>query len=272
MNKFSRGQRISAITKILVENPNKIIGLNYFTDLLNAAKSTTSEDIVIIRDILNTLSLGNVETISGAAGGVKYVCNVSKELKESFSAQLCKTLRNSERVIPGGFLYMTDVLSNPEIIRVAGLILASEFINQDVDYVVTVETKGIPLAYEVAKMMGVQLVIVRRDTKVTEGTTVSINYITGSNKRIQSMSLSKRSLKRGSKCIFVDDFMKAGGTANGIYELLKEFECNLLGIGVLIDNVEKDKKLVVNHTSIIKYHGISDDGIVMVNPSENLIK
>lgn len=275
MNKFTRGQRISAITKILVENPNKIIGLNYFTDLLNAAKSTTSEDIVIIRDILNTLSLGNVETISGAAGGVKYVCTVSDELKRSFSNQLCETLRSSERIIPGNFLYMTDILSNPEIIRVAGLILASGFIYEDVDYVVTVETKGIPLAYEVAKMLGVQLVIVRRDTKVTEGTTVSINYVTGSNKRIQSMSLSKRSLKKGSKCIFIDDFMKAGGTANGIYELLKEFECTLLGIGVLIDNVEnveKDKKLVVSHTSIIKYHGIRDEGIVLVNPSENIIE
>lgn len=272
MNKFSRGQRISAITKVLVENPNKIIGLNYFTDLLNAAKSTTSEDIVIIRDILNRLELGNVETISGAAGGVKYVCTVSKQLKESFSQQLCETLRDSARIIPGNFLYMTDILSNPEIIRVAGLILAAEFIEQDVDCVVTVETKGIPLAYEVAKMLGVQLVIVRRDTKVTEGTTVSINYVTGSSRRIQSMSLSKRSLKKGSKCVFIDDFMKAGGTANGICELLKEFECTLLGIGVLIDNVENignEKKLFVNHTSIINYQGISDDGIVLVNPSKD---
>ena len=47
----------------------------------------------------------------------------------------------------------------------------------DVDYVVTVETKGIPLAYEVAKSLGVQLVIVRRDNKVTEGPTVTINYV-----------------------------------------------------------------------------------------------
>ena len=50
MEKYSRGQRIGVITKKLIENPNKVIGLNYFTERLNAAKSTTSEDIVIIKD------------------------------------------------------------------------------------------------------------------------------------------------------------------------------------------------------------------------------
>lgn len=268
MDKFSRGQRIGAITKILIENPNKIIGLNYFTELLNAAKSTTSEDIVIIKDTLNLLSLGSIETIAGAAGGVKYVCTASGELKKSFAKELCDILCEKERVITGNFLYMTDVLYNPQIIKKAGMILASNFISHNVDYVVTVETKGIPLAYEVSKMLGVQLVIVRRDTKVTEGTTVSINYISGSSKRIQSMSLSKRSLKKGSKCIFIDDFMKAGGTAFGIVELLKEFECKLLGTGVLIDNIDGSKKLVADYTSLIEFHGINEDGKTMVNPSE----
>ena len=62
----------------------------------------------------------------------------------------------------------------------------------DVDYVVTVETKGIPLAYEVAKSLGIELVIIRRENKVTEGPTVSINYLSGTSGRIQQMSLAKK--------------------------------------------------------------------------------
>ena len=46
LEKLSRNSRVDAITKILTENPNKVIGLNKFSDLLNAAKSTISEDIV----------------------------------------------------------------------------------------------------------------------------------------------------------------------------------------------------------------------------------
>ncbi len=75
----------------------------------------------------------------------------------------------------------------------------------DIDYVITVETKGIPLAYEVARNLGVQLIIARRDTQVTEGPTVTINYVSGTNGRLQQMSLAKKSMKPGSKSIFIDD-------------------------------------------------------------------
>lgn len=269
MEKFSRNQRISAITKILVESPNKVINLNSFTEIFNAAKSTISEDIVIIRDILNKLKVGNIETISGASGGIKYVCDVSKVEREKFANELCFILKEKDRIIPGNFIYMTDIMYNPEIVHKAAAVLSLSFNKLAIDYVVTVETKGIPLAYEVAKMLGVQLVIVRRDSRVTEGPTVSINYLSGSSKRIQSMSLSKKSMKRGSKCIFIDDFMKAGGTALGIVDLLKEFDSDVLGIGVLVDNVENKRKLVSNYISIVKFNGISEDGSAIVIPSEN---
>ena len=73
MEKLTRNSRVVAITKILMENSNKIIGLNKFSDLLNAAKSTISEDIVIVREVLKKLEMGTVETISGAAGGIRSV-------------------------------------------------------------------------------------------------------------------------------------------------------------------------------------------------------
>ena len=160
---------------------------------------------------------------------------------------------------------------NPEIIYKSGIILASAFSNKHVDYVVTVETKGIPLAYEVARILGVKLVIVRRDNKVTETTTVSINYISGSTKRIQTMSLSKKAIKKGSKCIFIDDFMKAGGTGLGITNLLKEFESTILGIGVLIDDVSICEKLVDKYVSIIQYKGVDENKVAIVS-STKMIK
>ena len=268
MNKYSRNQRVTGITKILIENPNKTINLSNFTELFNAAKSTISEDIVIVRETLSELSMGKIETVAGAAGGVKYVCGISDEESKIFADELCEILRQKDRVIPGNFIYMTDIMYNPEIVHKAGVILASAFNELHVDYVVTVETKGIPLAYEVAKMLGVQLVIVRRDPKVTEGSTVSINYVSGSSNRIQTMSLSRKSIKKQSKCIFIDDFMKAGGTARGIIDLLKEFESELLGIGVLIDNIEREHKLIEEYISIIQFKGINEEGKSELIPSK----
>ncbi len=153
---------------------------------------------------------------------------------------------------------------NPSIISKASIILASYFQDMDIDYVITVETKGVPLAYEVAKCLGVQLITARRDSKVTEGSTVSINYVSGTSGKIQQMCLSRKSLKQGSKCIFIDDFMRGGGTAKGLVDLLKEFDSELMGIGVLIDNKLSTNKITKDYVSLIDIVEINEDGVKMV--------
>ena len=165
---------------------------------------------------------------------------------------------------------MTDLMYNPQIISKAGVVLSLEFYEKEVDYVVTVETKGIPLAYEVARNLGIPLVIIRRDNKVTEGSTVTINYVSGTSGRIQQMSLSKRSMKPRSKCIFIDDFLRGGGTAQGIKDLLNEFESELVGIGVLVDNIGVTNKRVKDYISIVELNNLCDNKSLEVKPS-NLI-
>lgn len=268
MEKLSRNSRVVAITKMLTENPNKIIGLNKFSEILNAAKSTISEDIVIIRELMEKLEMGKVETIAGAAGGIKFIPIIGKEKGKEFAIELCNLLKDKSRIIAGNFIYMTDVMYNPKIIGKAGVILSSCFKNLDIDYVITVETKGIPLAYEVARNLGVQLVIARRDSRVTEGSTVTINYLSGSNGRLQQMSLSKKSMKADSRSVFIDDFMKGGGTALGIKELVKEFSSELVGIGVLIDNNQVDKKLIDEYVSIVELASVGNDLRIDVHPSK----
>lgn len=271
MEKLSRNNRVVIITKILVENPNKVIGLNRFSELLNAAKSTISEDIVIVREVLDKLDMGKVETISGAAGGIKFIPQMGSNAKEEFAKELCDALMEEGRIVPGNFIYLTDIMYNPQIISKAGVILASYFKSMDVDYVVTVETKGIPLAYEVAKSLGIELVIIRRENKVTEGPTVSINYLSGTSGRIQQMSLAKKSMKSSSRCVFIDDFLRGGGTAQGITDLLKEFDSELVGTGVLVDNVGVETKCASDYVSIIELEYDKETEKLNLEPSK-LIK
>ena len=116
----------------------------------------------------------------------------------------------------------------------------------------TIATNGIPIAYAIANFLYVPVVIVRHDNKVTEGPMVSINYVSGSSKRIQTMVLSKRSLAEGANVLIVDDFMKAGGTINGMVSLLQEFNGNVSGIGVLVESEEAKERLVDEYISLVK--------------------
>jgi len=268
MEKLHRNERMGALVKILCDNPNKIFTLNYFADMFNAAKSTISEDIVIVKKLMGKFSFGVVETIPGAAGGVKYIPIVSSSYSKDFIKKICTRLASPDRIIPGGFLYMTDIIYSPDIVWVIGQILATQFIDKEIDYVLTVETKGIPIALMTAKALNVPLLIVRRDSKVTEGSTVSINYVSGSTKRIQTMSLSRRSIRKNTKSIFIDDFMKAGGTASGIIELMKEFENEVSGIGVLIETKDPSHKLVSNYVSLLTLDEVDEDkSIIKIEPS-----
>lgn len=104
--------------------------------------------------------------------------------------------------------------------------------------------------------MNVPFVIVRRDLKITEGSTVSVNYVSGSSgDRIEKMFLSKRSLKAGSRVLIVDDFLKGGGTINGMVSLLSEFDSELAGVAVFADNAATDREFF-EHKSLLRVTNI----------------
>ena len=121
------------------------------------------------------------------------------------------------------------------------------------------ETKGIPLASKVAHLLNLPLVIIRREAKISEGSTVSINYFSGSYDRIQRMSMSKRAIEPGSKVLIIDDFMRGGGSISGISEIVGEFNSSVVGVGVAIAGLEPKKKKIENYTSIVFLGEINEE-------------
>jgi purine operon repressor len=256
--KFKRSERLIDMTHFLLERPHELVPLTFFSERYGSAKSSISEDLTIIKETFEVRGVGTIQTVPGAAGGVKYISKVNVSSAKQMIEELCGHLENSERLLPGGYLFMTDLLGNPQLMNKVGRLLASAFADKEIDVIMTVATKGIPIATAVANFLNVPVVIVRRDSRVTEGSTVSINYVSGSTKRIQSMVLSKRSLKEGSKVLIVDDFMKAGGTVNGMKNLLEEFSASVTGIGVLVESESVDERLVDDYISLLKLSDVNE--------------
>lgn len=250
--KFKRSERLVDMTNYLLEHPRELISLTFFSSRYQSAKSSISEDLGIIKETFEAQGIGTLQTVAGASGGVYFHIAVSEEAAKSFVKQLCERMEDVKRLLPGGYLFMTDLLGDPKVVDQVGKIFASKYANKKVDAVMTVATKGIPLAYSVAKYLNVPVVILRPDSKVTEGSTVNINYVSGSSKRIQTMVLSKRSLEEGSHVLIVDDFMKAGGTINGMASMLKEFNSYLAGICVFVEGEQTENRLVKEYHSLIK--------------------
>ncbi|CAM3470129.1 pur operon repressor [Paenibacillus lupini] len=252
MKKLKRSARLVEMTQYLLSRPHTLISLTAFADRYQSAKSSISEDLAIIKEVFEEEGFGELNTLAGAAGGVKYTPKMHTSTALSIMENICRQLEQPERVLPGGYLYMTDMLGQPELLADIGRMFATAFANRNIDVIMTVETKGIPLAYATAACLNLPVVIVRRDNKVTEGSAVSINYVSGSNKRIQTMSLARRALKEQSRVLIIDDFMKAGGTIQGMMDLLYEFKATVAGVGVFVESgeVEHEERLLEDYVSL----------------------
>jgi purine operon repressor len=251
MEKWKRSARLVDMTRRLLTRPYRLIPLTAFAERYQAAKSSISEDLAIIDEVLKHEGNGRLETLAGAAGGVRYIPGIGAEEAGAVIARLCEKLSNPERILPGGFLYLSDLLGDPFLLHDVGRLFSSVFEGRRVDVILTVETKGIPLAYATAAHLGVPVVIARYDYRVTEGSVVTVNTISGSNRRMRQLSLSKRSLREGTRILIIDDFMKAGSTVRGLIDLAAEFRAEVAGIGVMME-APAQERMVDGVVSLVK--------------------
>ena len=73
---------------------------------------------------------------------------------------------------------------------------------------------------------------------------MTVNYVSGSSRTVQSMTLPLRAVPAGARALFIDDFLRGGGTARGVYDLMRECRAEVVGIGVLIEAAQPREKLV----------------------------
>lgn len=269
MERIKRNERMTVLTKWLTESPNKIFTLTSFCDRLGCAKSTLSEDIDILRKTFDRFGMGKVETVAGAAGGVRFRPFVSGEEAIRFLDELSGELCSQNRLLPGGFLYLGDILSLHDLVSKMGVIIAQEFYDAAPDFVLTMETKGIPVALMTSHALGIPLVIARHSSKVYEGSAVNINYVSGSDKRIETMSLSRRAVTAGQKALIVDDFIKAGGTAKGMTDLMGEFDVEVVGTAFVMASETNAKRCIAGEKSLLTMTMDAEDPATLrVRPSD----
>ena len=81
------------------------------------------------------------------------------------------------------------------------------------------------------------------------------------------MSLSRRALRAGMRVLIVDDFMKAGGSAKGLVDLVEEFGAKVCGVGVLVATAVPARKLVPDYVSLAVLDEVDEERrVVRIRP------
>jgi purine operon repressor len=269
-SRLRRGERMIAIAHALQSQPYRVHRLSAFAETLGAAKSTLSEDVASLRRVFERFGLGRIETLSGAAGGVRFVPQRDPSRIRRLAEELAAKLSSPGRLLPGGFLYTSDLLSTPAVVEQIGESFATYFADRRPDVVLAMEVKGIPVAFMTARAFNVPLVTIRRAGRVTEGPAVTVNYVSGSSRLLQQMTLPLRAVREGQRVLFVDDFVRGGGTARGVFDLMREFRAEVVGVGAFVASREPKHKLVDDFFALLVFEGTDRRGQPVVRPSDQV--
>ncbi len=91
------------------------------------------------------------------------------------------------------------------------------------DVILTAESKGIPLAYEMARQCGKPYVVARKSVKLymTDPVSVTVKSITTANEQTLYLSQEKAELIKGKRVLIVDDVISTGESLKALEKLVE---------------------------------------------------
>ena len=139
------------------------------------------------------------------------------------------------------------ILGDTEIVRKTAPIIAKKL--PEVDLIVTAEAKGIPLAYEISKVLNLnEYVVARKSVKayMEEPIEVEVNSITTTNS--QKLYLNNQDAKKikGKRIALVDDVISTGQSLKALERLVEKAGGKVLAkAAILAEGDAKDRKDII---------------------------
>ena len=139
------------------------------------------------------------------------------------------------------------ILGDTEIVRKTAPIIAKKL--PEVDFIVTAEAKGIPLAYEISKILNLnEYIVARKSIKayMEEPIEFKVNSITTTNS--QKLYLNNQDAKKikGKRVALVDDVISTGQSLKALEGLVEKAGGKVLAkAAILAEGDAKDRKDIV---------------------------
>ena len=113
------------------------------------------------------------------------------------------------------------------------------------DVLITAESKGIPLAYEMARQMDIPYVVARKSVKVytIDPIEVTVNSITTQNPQKLYLGRDEVELLKGKRVLIVDDVISTGESLKALETLVERAGGKIVGqAAVLAEGDAADRK------------------------------
>ena len=138
-------------------------------------------------------------------------------------------------------------MGDTEIVKKTAPMIAKKL--PEVDFVVTAEAKGIPLAYEISKILNLnEYIVARKSIKayMEEPIEVEVNSITTTNSQKLYLNNQDASKIKGKRVALIDDVISTGQSLKALERLVEKAGANVVAkAAILAEGDAKDRKDII---------------------------
>ena len=139
------------------------------------------------------------------------------------------------------------ILGDTEIVKKTAPMIAKKL--PEVDFVVTAEAKGIPLAYEISKILNLnEYIVARKSIKayMEEPIEVEVNSITTTNSQKLYLNNQDANKIKGKRVALIDDVISTGQSLKALERLVEKAGANVVAkAAILAEGAAKDRKDII---------------------------
>jgi adenine phosphoribosyltransferase len=151
------------------------------------------------------------------------------------------------------FYDITTLLKDPQGFRMTVDMLATPYLDQGIDAVVGIESRGFILGAAVAQRIGAGFIPIRKPGKLP-AKSIKETYDLEYGK--DALEIHEDAVEKGQRVLIVDDVLATGGTAAAAVQLVRKLGGDLHGLAFLIELLFLDGKQKIageNVFSVLKY-------------------
>jgi adenine phosphoribosyltransferase len=143
----------------------------------------------------------------------------------------------------------------------------------DFDVMITAESKGIPLAYEMSRQSGKPYIVARKGVKLymRDAIMVHVKSITTSGVQTLCLGRDEKELMEGKRILIVDDVISTGESLNALEQLVNEVGGNIVGKFAVLAEGDGDGHRRAHADEVTKRKEHDDEGHGKVDGRERIL-
>ena len=145
---------------------------------------------------------------------------------------------------PGNVLKVDTFLNHQTDIALVEKIaeeFCRRFAGSPITKVLTIETSGIPIAYAVARQLGVPMVFAKKSRSINMDSEVFVAEVQSFTKgKKKQVIVSKKVLSPADHVLIIDDFLANGSAMQGLISIVESAEATVEGLGIVIEKSFQD--------------------------------